>query len=211
MKRIFSASLIWLLCSQAYTKSLGVVGEVFPVSEQSFLHFIQDRLQKLSQEGQLDAINARWKHGVEEHANRPRPLHLPHATIKRVYAYVPEIVTDFDIKDATGHVIYPRGTVANALSQLPYYTPCWLFLNADEKSELQWAIKAMKTCSSPKVILTGGAIHDAEVALNTVIYFDQNAVLTQKLGIQATPARVTRQGNELQIEELVIKENGDVF
>src|SRR3990167_8906421 len=119
MKQFLSVGLLWIVCSQVCSQSLGVEGEVFPVGEQSFLQFIQERLQKLAQDGQLDAINARWAREVEEHANRPQPLHLPHATIKRVHEYRPEIVTDFDIKDAEGQVIYPKGTVANALTQLP--------------------------------------------------------------------------------------------
>jgi len=211
MKRFLSVGLLWVVCSQVCSQSLGVEGEVFPVGEQSFLQFIQERLQVLAQDGKLDAINARWAREVEEHANRPQPLHLPHATIKRVHEYRPEIVTDFDIKDAEGRVIYPKGTVANALTRLPAYAPCWLFFNADETSELNWAVNAVKHCANSKIILTGGAIHDAEVALNTVIYFDQTGALTQKLGIHATPARVTRQGNALHIEELVVKENGDVL
>lgn len=211
MRRLLGVGLLWIGCSQGFSQSLGVVGEVFPVGEQSFLRFIQERLQVLAQDGQIDAINVLWAREVEEHANRPQPLHLPHATIKRAHEYRPEIVTDFDIKDAEGRVIYPKGTVANALTHLPGYEPCWLFFNADEKSELNWAVNARKHCSNPKIILTGGAIHDAEVALNTIIYFDQKGALTQKLGIRATPAIVTRRGNALQIEELVVKENGDVL
>lgn len=203
MKIWFAIGLL-ISSTPLMAKSWGVVGEVYPVAEQSFLEFIQARLKTLSESGDIEAANTQWQHQVENHINRPIPLHLPHAKIKRTFLYHPEIVVDNDIKDYSGRVLIAKGMVANALSQLPTYTACWLFFNADESSELRWASYTMRQCANPKIILTGGAIADAETTLGTVIYFDQGGVIAQKLGIHATPARVTREGNALKIEELVL-------
>ncbi len=211
MKKLVSVGLFLIVGAKAFSQSMGVVGEVFPVAEMSFLQFIEERLKTLSENGEIDAISERWKHQVEAHTNRPTPLHLPRAIIKRTDLFRPEMVVDVDIKDSHGQVIYPVGTKINALVKLPDYKPCWLFLNADEKAEMRWALKTMNVCPNSKIILTGGAIHEAEVFLNKTIYFDQGGVITKKLKIQATPAYVTREYDALQIEEIVIRENGDVL
>lgn len=202
--KIWLAIGLLISSSPLMAKSWGVVGEVYPVAEQSFLEFIQARLKTLTESGEIEAVNTQWQQQVVNHANRPVAIHLPHAKMKRTFFYRPEIVVDNDIEDYSGRVLIAKGTVANALTQLPTYSPCWLFFNADEQSELRWAIKIIHECANPKIILTGGAIADAETALNSTIYFDQGEVITQKLGIHATPARVTRKGNALKIEELVL-------
>ena len=50
-----------------------------------------------------------------------------------------------------------------------------------------------------------------EQRLNAVIYFDQAGRISQKLQINSVPAIVTREDNKLRIDELAIKENGDVL
>ena len=104
-----------------------------------------------------------------------------------------------------------QGTHVNALQQMPSYTPCWLFFNADDEAQLNWAAHQKTQCTSPKFILTGGAINTAEKKLNAVIYFDQAGKITTKLHIAHVPAKVTRHQNHLVIAELAIKENGDVL
>ncbi|OGV39748.1 MAG: type-F conjugative transfer system protein TraW [Legionellales bacterium RIFCSPHIGHO2_12_FULL_42_9] len=205
-------ALIIFICmmnTHSMAQSL-VVGETFPVAEMSLLQLIQTRLQSLEQTGELNTFNQHWLHEVSLHANRPTPLNLRRATIKRITTFHPETVLEFDIKDAEGRMIYSKGTRVNALEQLPQYSPCWLFLNADDNAQINWVKRAITHCQNSKIILTGGAIKLAEDQLQTAIYFDQGGALTYRLGVHAVPAYVTRKNNTLQIEELVIKENGDV-
>lgn len=211
MKQKMMLSLLFLMTTQTFSQSIGVVGEVFPIAEMSFLTFIEQRLTVLSENGELGATNEQWKKTVENHANRPTPLWLPRANVTRAHYYKPEIKVDFDIRDSEGRVIYPKGTEVNALHQIPSYSPCWLFINADEKAELKWAFKTMHACSNPKIILTGGAIHEAEVFFKNAIYFDQGARITKTLMITGTPVQVSREGDVLKIVQFAIKENGDVI
>lgn len=211
MKPKLMLSLLFLVTTQTFGQSFGVVGEVFPIAEMSFLTFIQQRLAILSENGGFETTNEQWKKTVENHVNRPTPLWLSRANVTRIHYYKPQIKVDFDIRDSEGRVIYPKGTEVNALHQLPSYSPCWLFINADEKAELKWASKTMSTCSNPKIILTGGAIHEAEVFFKTVIYFDQGARITKKITITSTPAQVGREGEVLKIVQFAIKENGDAI
>lgn len=195
---------------QVHAKSFGVVGEVFPITEKSFLTLIEERLASLKASGELEAMNQRWIQTAAEHANRPTALDLPRTNHSTKHDYVPEITLGQDINDERGRVLFARGTTVNALAQMPSYKPCWLFFNADDEAQLNWAAH-QTSCPNPKLILTGGAINTAEKKLNSVIYFDQAGKIASKLHIAHVPAKVTREQNHLVIHEQAIKENGDVL
>ena len=205
--------LILLLISmgQVSAKSFGVVGEVFPIAEKSFLKLIEERLAALKASGSLDAMNQRWIQTVAEHANRPKALNLSRISHSIKRDYVPEITLSQDITNEKGYLLYSKGTHVNALQQMPSYTPCWLFFNADDEAQLNWAAHQQTSCSNPKLILTGGAINTAEKKLNAVIYFDQAGKITSQLHVAHVPAKVIRHQNHLVIHEQAIKENGDVL
>ncbi|MBJ16552.1 MAG: type-F conjugative transfer system protein TraW [Legionellaceae bacterium] len=203
--------LLVMLCGQVNAKSFGVVGEVFPIAEKSFLTLIEERLASLKASGELEAMNQRWVQTVAEHANRPTALDIPRTNRSMRHDYIPEITLSQDITNDKGRILYSRGTHVNALQHMPSYTPCWLFFNADDEAQLKWAAHQKTNCSSPKLILTGGAVKTAENKLDAVIYFDQAGKITRKLHITHVPARVTRHQNSLVIHEQAIKENGDVL
>lgn len=211
MKRVVCLVLLTCAATASFAKSFGTVGSTFPVAEMSFLDFIELKLKALSKNGTLQKIESEWQERASNSANRPTPIGLPRAVVKRTFHYDPTVTLTRDILNEHGQVIYPAGTRVNGLEERPGYAPCWLFFNGDDKAQLLWAKTEIKHCQNYKLILTGGAVRDAEEALNSVIYFDQSARLTSRFQIKAVPAAVTRDGNRLQVSEVVIKENGDVI
>ncbi|KTD35017.1 Type-F conjugative transfer system protein [Legionella nautarum] len=203
--------LLAISTGQVHAKSFGVVGEVFPIAEKSFLTLIEERLAALKASGELEAMNQRWIQTAAEHANRPKALDLPRTNRSMRHDYAPEMTLSQDITNESGRILYSKGTHVNALQHMPSYTPCWLFFNADDEAQLNWAVLQKTQCANPKLILTGGAINTAEKKLNAVIYFDQAGKITHKLHITHVPAKVTRHQNHLVIHEQAIKENGDVL
>ena len=208
LKLLFLSSL--LLNSLSFAKSLGVEGAVFPVAEVSFLDFIATRLNELEKRGELNKMQERWQELAAKKANRPTPINLPRARVSTTHLYVPETILSQDIYDATGRVLYRQGTKVNALDYLPTYTPCWLFFDGDDLAQVAWAQKALKSCLAPTLILTGGAVFDAETTFDSAIYFDQAGKMTSLLKINNLPALVERQNSSLLIKEFCIKESGDV-
>lgn len=203
--------LLIMLCGQVNAKSFGVVGEVFPIAEKSFLTLIEERLASLKASGELEAMNQRMLQTAAEHANRPAALGLQRTNRSTRHDYVPEMTLSQDITNESGRILYSKGTHINALQHMPSYTPCWLFFNADDEAQLNWAVLQKTQCANPKLILIGAAINTAEKKLNAVIYFDQAGRITSQLHITHVPAKVTRYKNHLVIAELAIKENGDVL
>lgn len=211
MKLVSCAILLLSLMGSVQAKSFGVVGEVFPVAEKSFLQLIEERLALLKENGGLDAMNRRWVNTVAHHANRPNALNLSRTERTVTHTYLPELVLNQDITNERGRILYTKGSKVNALERMPSYAPCWLFFNADDEAQMHWARLQQSSCPHPKLILTGGAINTTEKKLSAVIYFDQRGTITQKLRITHVPAKVTRHQNSLIIEEYAIKENGDVL
>lgn len=188
--------------------NLGVVGETFPVAEMSFLSFIESRLNQLQASGQMQAIQERMMADVNQHVNRPASLHLSRVDRSQTHYYTPSIVLKNPIIDHLNQVLIPAGTRVNALEQLPFYQPHWMFLDADDKAQLLWGQWTLKVHPDARVILTGGSVSDAEHAFKTEIFFDQQARMTHQLDIRHVPALVSRDGLALRIEELAIQENG---
>lgn len=211
MKKTSLVFLIMFLAAKAYAKSFGIVGEVFPIAEMSFLKLIEERLAALNSSGELAALNQQWLQTVASHTDRPTPVKLSRSLQTRSHYYNPEKVLGQAITDFKGHVLHPQGTRVNALAALPSYLPCWLFFNADDEAQIRWVQKEMIHCANPKIILTGGAVSHAEKILQTTVYFDQAGRISSKLHISSVPARIKREGNQLRIDELAIKEDGDAL
>lgn len=201
--------LICLYPSLLLAKSLGIVGSIFPVEEENMLQWMKRQLQTTYTESKALILQKQLIQHVNDYANHPSELALYRTTQSIHHQYIPDITLVHPLVDANGKSLYPAGTHLNALQQLPSYYPCWLFFNANDTAQINWAKKILKTCSNPKLILTGGNLKKTKKQLNLAIYFDQYGRITQKLGITHVPALVMRKHNTLDIHEMAITDNGN--
>jgi len=65
-----------------------------------------------------------------------------------------------------------------------------------------WLRQQIAGGTTHKVILVNGNIRETSERLDERIYFDQSGILTRKFGFQHIPARVTRDGRVLKVEEI---------
>lgn len=208
LKAVIASALLLLTSFSAPAKSLGVVGEVFPIAEMSFLALIESRMASLSKNGALEAIEKQWVADVSTHANHPEPLYIKRATKNSIHYYYPITILSRDILDANNQVLFKGGTQINAFSRLPGYRPHWLFFDGDDKAQVRWAVRKLQQDSNAKVILTGGEVRALEQTLKTAIYFDQAGRISNQLKIIQVPAEVERFESSLMISEFVIEESG---
>lgn len=208
MRRLICVLLSMSMYCTCGAKSLGVFGHTFPVMEKSLLVLISERLQMMQKDGQWADLEQRWKDKVSSRVLRPNPLHLVRAKKNETHYYTPEAVAYSDILNDKGAVIVSKGTRVNALSQLPSYSPVWLFINFDDPAQQRFAQRIIQKHPDVEVILTGGNVAEAEQQTNQTIYFDQEGRITEKLKITHVPALVTRIKDSLKIDELLIGENG---
>ena len=107
---------------------------------------------------------------------------------------------EFDVTDAEGRVIYPRGFQFNVLNHvfLPYR------IVVIDPSDSSWAAEILRP--TDMVILTGGDFREVSESLDrsTFILDDKTR---RRLGVEAVPSIVTRVRNEFVIEEFLVEED----
>ena len=211
MKYPIGLAFFFMFTLDVSAKSLGTIGQTFPVLEKSLLTLIYERLNTFQQSGALDELEKAWVKQVEQKSARPLPLHLTRINKTQIHYYKPVVMLPQDIKDAAGKIILNHGASVNALTQLPAYQPIWVFINYNDEAQRKYAAALLIQYPNAKWILTAGDLRDAEHQLNQPIYFDQEGRITQKLKIKHVPALVTRYKDSLKITEFSIGEDGHAF
>ena len=151
-------------------------------------------MQRRMEEGQARAL---------ESLQNPRSNDsISRASAPRTWYYDPSIVVTENIM-AEGKVIVAAGTKVNPLDKVNW-SKTWVFIDARDAPQLSYAKRVVSQLrGNAKVILTGGQLKDASVALGQAVYFDQGARLVSRFGIVATPATVRQEGKRLRIDEVL--------
>jgi conjugal transfer pilus assembly protein TraW len=108
-----------------------------------------------------------------------------------------------DIKNHQNQLIYKKGTRLNPLNTVSFRGQ-WLFFNGEDDKQKAWAQSLYKT--GDKLILVRGSALELMQVWELPVYFDQQGLLTRKIGIQQIPARVYQEGQVLKVEELRLTE-----
>ena len=200
MKTILLA-LCLVFVPWVHATDLGVLGNTFVISEMDFLEYLQNKIKTMQKRGEWNKVQNQFKNRVKAQINRPIPLHLPRAIEDKTWAFNPSITVPYDVTNAEGLVIIPKGTVVNPLERVGL-SSALLFFNGDDEEQLAWAVQEQKKYKKVKLILTSGSIQETVNQLKQAIYFDLNGFLCGKFKITHLPARVMQAGNRLQINEV---------
>lgn len=100
-------------------------------------------------------------------------------------------------------VVTGKGDTVNPLDKVPF-SQVLFFIDGDDKEQVNWARQQLAGQTSVKVILVNGNIKETSDALNERIYFDQSGVLTRKFGFEHIPARISRDGHVMKVEEIPV-------
>lgn len=204
-KQLQLTALILLTLSAASgAKDLGTWGNVFEPAEQDMLTFIQNRLKGMEQSGELDRLREEATARVKEHAVRPTPVEgLSKALTYRSFVWDPTFTVKETITDMQGNVIARKGDTVNPLDKVPFSQVLY-FIDGDDREQVNWTRQQIAGKTDFKVILVKGNIRDSSNALNERIYFDQSGVLTRKFGFEHIPARISRDGRVMKVEEIPV-------
>lgn len=207
-KRLPLTALILLtLSAGSGAKDLGTWGNVFEPAEQDMLTFIQNRLKGMEQTGELDRLREEATARVKEHAVRPTPVEgLSKAVTYRSFAWDPTFTVKETITDMKGNVVARKGDTVNPLDKVPFSQVLY-FIDGDDREQVNWTRQQIAGQTDFKVILVKGNIRESSDALNERIYFDQSGVLTRKFGFEHIPARISRDGRVMKVEEIPVKED----
>jgi len=199
------ALLVVLLMSghPAMADDLGVVGPTYDISERDLIEVIKNRLTHMEQTGELAKYRDDFKKNALNGIEHPRPIPGMTATeTANVHYFDPSIVTDRDIADATGKILYPRGTRVNPLDYLGW-NKYLLFVDGRDEKQLALSRKIIDSSDRPvKLVLVAGAPLDLMRKWKIQVFYDQGGTLTRRFGITHVPAIVRQEGKRLRIDEL---------
>jgi conjugal transfer pilus assembly protein TraW len=188
----------------ASAEDLGVIGPVHPISEPSLLDFVQSRLREFVTNGGLDRLQAAARERLRHHMEAPTPVAgLTRTARPRSFHFDPSIEVPYPIADADGRLIAASGTRVNPLDVVSLSRPLFFFDARDEEQILRAREEFVERKGRVRLILTGGSYLELMRRWREPIYFDQQGLLTTRLGIRQVPARVTQEGARLRIDELL--------
>jgi conjugal transfer pilus assembly protein TraW len=206
MKNILLAAL--LICSNSFplhARDLGVIGDVYEISEEDIIKMMQRIVRNKQANGEFEI----WKKGLQDNvrskAKRPKGVLLPRAQFHRVIEFDPSVTLSRDIPDATGKILFPKGTKVNPLD-VRSWTRTWCFFDGDDEEQVLWIQSFCSSKLETKWILVNGNVNELAKANGRRVYFDQHGELRNKFQFQALPV-VVRQGEEekvLHVEEFPI-------
>lgn len=208
-----------LLSSQpSWGANLGVMGTVFPIAEIDFLEWVQQRLAYMQRTGQMQQMQEKFQQRVRASALRPKPVQgLSTTATPHAFFVDPTLTLKADIKDHQGRVLYKKGLKINpfdvstwphAQAQAPIqYKKHLLFLDADDIRQVKWLESYISNHPHYKIILTNGshqALNKALFENKGRVYFDQNAVLSQRFHLKHIPSVVKKESMQWLVSEVAI-------
>ena len=201
--------MVLLVCTQVEAEDLGVFGEIFEIQEKDLLEQILFKLRMLQESGQLEREKEKVVKRVKDMILHPMRVEgIDHTQQVREYKFDPTITVTRDLYNHRNLIFAKRGEKFNPLDKLSLTKPL-LFIDGEEEKQIQWALRKIETNEQSKIILINGYPIKLQERLKRDIFFDQQGVLTRKLGIQHVPAIVFQKTGEkvLTVIEETINED----
>ncbi len=209
MKRcIVSAPLVLgLILGAAGVRAmdLGVIGPTYEISEPHLLQMIEQRLREKERSGELGRLEAEArKRGIATVKN-PLPVTGLRPTDRvRTFYFDPSFTLDRNLLGPQGELLFAAGTRKNPL-EVVSLSRHLLFFDARDPRQVGRARQLITLYQGRvKPILVGGSYLDLMQSWRLPVYYDQQGLLTRRLGITQVPALVSQDGLRLRIDELAV-------
>ena len=209
MKRcIVSAPLVlglMLGATGARAMDLGVIGPTYEISEPHLLQMIEQRLREKERSGELGRLEAEARErGIATVKNPPPVTGLRPTDTMRTFYFDPSFTLDRNIFGPQGELLFAAGTRKNPL-EVVSLSRHLLFFDARDPRQVGRARQLIALYQGRvKPILVGGSYLDLMQSWHVPVYYDQQGLLTRRLGITQVPALVSQEGLRLRIDELEV-------
>ena len=184
---------------------LGVIGPTYEISEPHLLQMIEQRLRAKEHSGELGSLEAEArKRGIATVKNPPPVTGLRATDAVRTFYFDPSFTLDRNLLGPQGELLFAAGTRKNPL-EVVSLSRHLLFFDARDPRQVGRARQLIALYQGRvKPILVGGAYLDLMQSWHVPVYYDQQGLLTRRLGITQVPALVSQEGLRLRIDELAV-------
>jgi conjugal transfer pilus assembly protein TraW len=184
---------------------LGNLGPTYAVAEQSLLVMIEERLRERAESGELARLMEKTAAAARTTVTTPTAVSGVTACTKaRSFFFDPSVVLTENIFDASGRLLFAAGTRKNPLDVVSLSRPLLFFDARDSRQRNKARRMLQERGQRVKLILTGGSYLELMRQWRLPVYYDQQGVLTRRLGIKQVPAMVSQEGLRLRIDEMEV-------
>ena len=184
---------------------LGTLGPTYEIAEPHLLRMIEERLRDKERSGELARIEQEARARGTDIVRNPVPVASVRTTATpRTFYFNPTYTLDRNLLGAQGELLFAAGTKANPLD-IVSLSRHLLFFDARDSRQVRRARELMTHYQGKvKPILTGGSYLDLMKSWRVPVYYDQQGMLTRRLGITLVPALVSQEGKRLRIDEMEV-------
>ncbi|OHC64010.1 MAG: type-F conjugative transfer system protein TraW [Rhodocyclales bacterium GWA2_65_20] len=189
----------------ARAMDLGVIGPTYEISEPPLLQMIEQRLREKERSGELGRLEAQARErGIATVKNPPPVTGLRPTDTVRTFYFDPSFTLDRNLLGPQGELLFAAGTRKNPL-EVVSLSRHLLFFDARDPRQVGRARQLIALYQGRvKPILVGGSYLDLMQSWHLPVYYDQQGLLTRRLGITQVPALVSQEGLRLRIDELAV-------
>jgi conjugal transfer pilus assembly protein TraW len=190
----------------AYATDLGTLGPTYDIVEPHLLQMIEQRLREKERSGELARVEQEARNRGIDSVRQPLAIAgLRTTQVPRTIFYDPTYTLDRNILGAKGELLFAAGTKANPLDVVTLSRRL-LFFDARDARQVRRARELIALYEGKvKPILTGGSYLDLMSSWRIPVYYDQQGLLTRRLGISQVPALVSQEGRRLRIDEMEVR------
>jgi conjugal transfer pilus assembly protein TraW len=193
------------LCPGTGATDLGTLGPTYEITEPHLLRMIEQRLREKARSGELARIEQDARRRGADAVRYPPPVAGLHPTRSpRTFYFDPSFTLARNIIGAQGELLFPAGTRKNPLEVVSLSRHLRFFDGRDHRQGRPARALLAHYPGKVKPILTGGSYLDLMQSWRIPVYYDQQGLLTRRLGITQVPALVSQEGLRLRIDELEV-------
>jgi len=184
---------------------VGVIGPTYEISEPHLLQMIEQRLREKERSGELRRLESQARErGIATVKNPPPVAGLRATEAVRTFYFDPSFTLDRNVLGPQGELLFAAGTRKNPL-EVVSLSRHLLFFDARDPRQVGRARQLITLYQGRvKPILVGGSYLDLMQSWHVPVYYDQQGLLTRRLGITQVPALVSQEGLRLRIDELAV-------
>lgn len=189
----------FIVCNEAGAVDLGSVGKTYPIAENDIVKELEKRAAQVDWGKHLNKDKV--EKAVKNYKPKENLVKLPRATQAKKRTVDMSYTVPFDIKDAKGNVLYPKGFVFNPLDYIEYQKTI-IVIDANDHLQVEW-LKASKYAKdiNTMVLITDGSYYELGETLNRPVFFATKPII-ERLQLTCVPSVAKQSGRMMEIKEI---------
>lgn len=187
--------------SFAGIKDCGQKGKTYPIKERDALEEIESMASSMPN-ASLPLSKEQAEKAIKNY--KPKNINkIPKSQANKIRFYRPEYITEFDIPDEKGNILYPKGYKFYPLDYM-YNPKTYIIIDATDSTQIEWFKKSEYFNKNDAVLLiTDGPYYELTELTKKQVYYCPSQI-QKGFDLQGVPSVVKQESTQLKITEIKI-------